>query len=71
MSFADYLKGKNKVKKEVDLLIIFATVISLVPALILIIVLPYLKIQFPSIYCHFAIIFAICALIGVHLQNKD
>lgn len=66
----NYFTEKNKTKKKIDMLIILATIISLFPALILIVILPYLEIQFSSIYCHFAVLFAICVLIGMRVQKR-
>ncbi len=61
---------KNNNKKRIYYIILSAIVLSLLPALILIIILPSLKIMFPSIYCQFALLFTIMALLCVHLDNK-
>ncbi len=47
-----------------------ADLLSLLPALLLITILPSLSVMFPSIYCQFALICAILALIAVYLDNK-
>jgi hypothetical protein len=61
---------KNKTKKKIQISILTAILISLVPALILITILPSLEIYFPSIYCEFAILFSIAALIAAQLDKK-
>jgi len=61
---------KNKIKKYIAINIFLALMVSLVPALILIIILPAISIMFPSIYCEFAILFSIAALIAARLDNQ-
>jgi hypothetical protein len=61
---------KDKTQKGIDLLAMSAMIISLIPALLLMVIFPMLKIQFPSIYCHFAIAFAICVLIALVVEKK-
>lgn len=61
---------KNKIKKQIYLTFLISILISLIPALILLIILPSWGIMFPSIYCEFAILFTIAALISVQLNKK-
>lgn len=63
-------KEKNKIKRKIDISIFLAILISLVPALILIIILPSIFPMFPSIYCEFAILFSIAALVAAKQNNK-
>lgn len=61
---------KNKTMKKIQINIFAAVIISLVPALILISVLPSLAPMFPSVYCEFALLFSVAALIAAHLDSK-
>jgi hypothetical protein len=63
-------KEKNKIKKKLQINWLLAIVLSLVPALLLVSILPSLEIYFPSIYCEFAILFSIVALIAAKLDNR-
>lgn len=55
----------EKAWHNIYLYTLLAVFLSILPAFIFIIVLPSLKIAFPSIYCHFALLFALLALVGV------
>jgi len=65
-----FIKEKNKVRKKISLFALLAIAFSLIPALILIVVLPTLRVMFPSIFCEFSILFAIFALIAMYLYHK-
>ena len=65
-----YKKQKNILKKKMDIDVLIAIFASLVPALILLFILPSLSLQIGSIYCQFAVIFAVCALAIFHLEKK-
>jgi hypothetical protein len=62
----------EKVKKRIQVhtLALIATLVSLVPALILIVIFPSLGIMFPSMYCEFAVIFAVLAIIGAYMDKR-
>jgi len=62
-------KEKNIRKKWLCGLAIAALAVSLIPALILAIIFPELSIQFPSMYCEFAVLFAILGLIAVYIDE--
>lgn len=64
------LNERNKTKKKIQISILSAIFISLIPALILVVILPSLEIYFPSIYCEFAILFSIAALVVAQLDKK-
>jgi hypothetical protein len=70
ISWSNYSKEKNKDSKRINLVILIALLISLVPAVILIIIFPTLRIVFPSMYCEFALLSAITAMIIVYLRSK-
>ena len=63
-------REKNKIKKKIHLYLLLAIILSLVPAIILIIIFPSLEIMFFSIYCEFALLFGIAALIVARLDSK-
>lgn len=65
-----YTHQKNIFEKQLDLDAIIAMTLSLVPALVLFFLFPAFSISFPSVYCQFALIFTIAALIAVHLELK-
>jgi hypothetical protein len=65
-----YATTQNKIKKLRDLFFFIGISISLIFALVLLFIFPALSISFPSVYCHFAIFFAVCTLIGFYLDNK-
>ncbi|MBW3021146.1 hypothetical protein KY334_07665 [Candidatus Woesearchaeota archaeon] len=65
-----YKKQKNILKKEIDVDVIIAVIISLIPAVVLLFLFPMIAFAFPSIYCQFAIAFAIAGLIACHLEKK-
>jgi len=63
-------KEKNKIKRKMEIVVFLALILSLVPAVILIMVFPLLNIMFPSIYCEFALLFTIAALIVSYLDSQ-
>jgi hypothetical protein len=64
------LKEKNKFRKEVYLLILAGILVSLVPAVVILIISPSLSLQFNSIYCQFAFLFIIIMLIAIYISYK-
>lgn len=66
----DYLKQKNKIKKEIELVEIIGILLMIIPTLVLIILFPVFGLMFPSVLCGFAIFVAISAFIGVYLKGK-
>jgi len=62
---------KKGIHRILDLIVLFALLFSLLPPIILIFILPALKITFPSIYCHFAVLFAFAALLVFYLDSKS
>lgn len=63
-------KEKNKIKKKICILELIGIAIITIPAVIFTILFPILSIKFPSIYCHFALLFAILLFVAVYLKNK-
>jgi low temperature requirement protein LtrA len=66
----DYSHEKNRIKKEIEVIEIIGGLLMLVPTLIFMIILPYLRQKFPSVLCAFAIFMAISSFITVYLENK-
>lgn len=63
-------KEEDQLKKKIYITIFIGIVISLIPAIVLILVIPSLNPMFPSVYCEFAVLLAIAALIGAMLDSK-
>jgi len=63
-------RTREKEWRNIYLYTLLAVLLSILPAFIFIIILPSSKIMFPSIYCHFALLFALLALVGVR-KNKQ
>lgn len=57
-------------EKYIYYLMIFTIPLVIVPPLILIIIFPSLNIVFPSMYCHFAMIITLTAIISLYYENK-
>ena len=62
-------KEKNQLKRKSYAVIFAATLITLLPAVVLFIIFPAFKIIFPSVYCEFAVLFTAAALIASYLDN--
>src|SRR3989338_7391434 len=67
---ASIIREKNKIKKKVEITIFVAIILSLFHVIILMSIIPALGIMFPSIYCEFAVLFAIAAIIAAYLDSK-
>jgi len=67
--FKKLRKEKSFIKKKIYIIIILAAFVSLIAAKILIETLPSLNIMFPSIYCEFALLFSIAAIIAAELDR--
>jgi len=63
-------KTKNKKLKILSWIGFSSAIITLALPLILIIILPSFRIQFPSVYCEFAVLFTIFAVVGCYVDNK-
>jgi len=68
--FNSFNKEKNQLKRKSYAIIFAATLITLLPALVLFLIFPAFKIMFPSVYCEFAVLFTVAALIASYLDNK-
>ncbi|MBN1156806.1 hypothetical protein JXA85_04260 [Candidatus Woesearchaeota archaeon] len=66
-----YKTEKDNLKKVADLILVVAIILSLFPAVILLLILPSLRIMFPSVYCEFALLFALLALVMLCLEGKN
>jgi len=64
-------KEKDKITRQLIKLLGGAIVIIITLPLILLFILPSLKIPFPSVYCQFALLFTIVALIGSKIYDKE
>lgn len=67
--FKKLRKEKSFIKKKIYIIILLAAFVSLIAAKILIEILPSLNIMFPSIYCEFALLFSIAAIIAAELDK--
>ena len=65
-----FRKEKNLIRRKLYILVLLTVLASLISALILIVIFPSLGIMFPSIYCQFALLFAIAALVGAYLDSR-
>ena len=71
-----YLKETNRQKQRIYLIFPMAVFLMSFPTFTLIIMLPALNIQFPSILCHFALLLALTVFVGarwdheLHSKNK-
>ena len=63
-------KEKDQLKRKLYTVIFAATLMTLLPAVVLFIIFPAFKIIFPSVYCEFAVLFTVAALIAAYLDNK-
>ncbi len=63
-------KEKNKKKKKIEKHILVGVILSLIPAVIFLIIFPYLNILFASVYCEFSILVAIFALLSTKIDAK-
>ena len=66
----DYIKQKNKIKREMELVEMVGILFMTIPTIILLLLFPVFGIMFPSVLCAFAIFVAIAAFIGVYLKGK-
>jgi len=63
-------KEKDQLKRKSYAIIFAATLITLLPAVVLFIIFPAFKVIFPSVYCEFAVLFTAAAIIASYLDNK-
>lgn len=64
------IKERNKIQRRIEIDILAAIILSILPPVILILIIPSLNKMFPSIYCGFAVLFAFAAIISVYLRKK-
>jgi hypothetical protein len=64
------LNQKNVLKEAIALITLLGILIGILPALVFIILFPKLGIQFPSIWCEFAVITAIILTTASYLEGK-
>ena len=58
----NYFGEPKGARKTMFFGMLIATLVSLLPAYVFVVLLPAYSIKFPSIYCHFAIVFALFAI---------
>jgi len=68
--FNSFNKEKDQLKRKLYAVIFAATLITLLPALVLFLIFPAFKVMFPSVYCEFSVLFTVAALIASYLDNK-
>ena len=66
----EFRNEKNEARARNHLLILLTIILVITPPLILVNIFPSLNIAFPSVYCQFALIYAVVALIGVYLDDR-
>jgi len=63
-------KVKEKKRAFIFSLMIFSIIFTIVPPLIMVNVFPIYNIQFPSIYCHFAMLITLASITGLYLEDR-
>jgi len=63
-------KEKDQLKRKSYAIIFAAVLITLLPAVVIFIIFPAFKVIFPSVYCEFAVLFTVAALVASYLDNK-
>jgi len=63
-------KEKDQLKRKSYAIIFAAALITLLPAVVIFIIFPAFKVIFPSVYCEFAVLFTVAALVASYLDNK-
>jgi len=66
----EFKNEKNEARARNHLLILLTIILVITPPLILVNIFPSLNIAFPSVYCQFALVYAVVALIGVYLDDQ-
>ena len=64
-------KERNSQKRKILRTGLFGVLVFTIPTFVLVILLPELKIAFPSILCEFALLFAICIFYMIELIEKN
>ncbi len=70
LSIKKYYREKNPRRKKLYLIFPMAVLLMTVPTFVLLIIFPSLQIMFPSVFCHFALLLALTAFIGVRMENS-
>ena len=70
ISIRAYMKETNHKKQKIFLTFPMATFLMSFPTFILIILFPALNFQFPSVLCHFALLFALMIFIGARWEHE-
>jgi len=66
-----YLKEANQKKQKIYLMFPLGVFLMAFPTYILMILFPALNYQFPSILCHFALLFALTIFIGTRWEHEN
>jgi len=67
--FLSIKQEKNHKKINAYLLILLTLLLVIIPPFVLVNLFPAIEHAFPSVYCQFALIYAVVALIGVYLDD--
>lgn len=70
MLFKGFLKEPHRTRRGVYFMMLLALLLSLMPALLFIVIMPSFGVMFPSVYCQFALLFAVFAFIAVYLDRR-
>ncbi|MFH1142214.1 MAG: hypothetical protein V1695_00715, partial [Candidatus Uhrbacteria bacterium] len=66
----EFRNEKNEAKARNHLLILSTIILVIIPPFILVNIFPSLNIAFPSVYCQFALVYAVVALVAVYLDDQ-
>jgi len=68
--YQDYKKQRNKIKKEIEIVELAGLLLMVSGGLVLLLIFPLIGLRFPSVFCQFALLFAVASFIAVYLENK-
>ena len=71
MAWKEMRKEKDELRRKTIAVALLGTWLATLPAFIFIILLPSFSIQFPSVYCEFALLMAITAFIVSDLEHRS
>lgn len=65
----NYKKEKNKIKRNIYSFLLITMMIALIAPLILFLIIPSLGVVLPSLYCEFAVLFTLAALLSAWVNR--
>ena len=70
IAYKDYKKQKDELKKELDVVEVTGILLMTIPAVLFVVIFPFLGVMFPSVLCEFALLLAITAFVGAYIEDK-